>query len=243
MLSKATRTVAWIGVAVTAWQLGCAGPTDLDGTTDGTTASPATRPGANEPTQTWTFDDYLVGAVPPGWTVAATRHSGPLPTWKVIADETAPSGGQALAMARANHKSRGAYNLCWTKAVAFLDGEIEVSLKAGTGRVDQGGGVIWRAIDKDNYYIARWNPLEDNFRIYYVKAGRRRQLATAAAKLPAGKWHTLKIVHTGNRIVGYLNGRELLDLTAEHFSKPGGVGLWTKADAVTSFDDLKVTRK
>ncbi|HEC62540.1 MAG TPA: DUF1080 domain-containing protein, partial [bacterium] len=76
-----------------------------------------------------------------------------------------------------------------------------------------------------------------------VKDGRRRQLASAAARLEAGKWHTMRIVHKGNRIAGYLNGRKLLELTAENFNKPGGVGLWTKADAVTSFDDFTVTQK
>ncbi len=69
-----------------------------------------------------------------------------------------------------------------------MDGEIEVSLKAGTGRVDRGGGVIWRAIDKDNYYISRWNPLEDNFRIYYVKAGRLSRPAAAGSSSRQWPW-------------------------------------------------------
>ncbi len=253
MIGKAMRIVVCAGmgvVALTTCQLGRLGPAGAGEAADGTIVEPPERaepkpakPGAGAHTRTWTFDDVKIGAVPADWTVAATTQSGPLPTWKVIADQTAPSGGQVLAMARANHTSRGTYNLCWTKAVTFLDGEIEVRLKARTGRVDQGGGVIWRAIDKDNYYISRWNPLEDNFRIYYVQGGRRTQLATAAARLSAGEWHTLRIVHKGNRIAGYLNGKKLLELTAEHFSKPGGVGLWTKADAVTSFDDFTVTQK
>lgn len=253
MLDKAMRIMVWPGMAVlvlATWQLGCVGPAGSGKAVDGTIleqperAEPKpTKLGAGKHTRTWTFDDCKVGAVPAGWTVGATMQSGPLATWKVIPDETAPSGGQVLAMTSPNHKSRGTYNLCWTKTAAFLDGEIEVTLKAGTGRVDRGGGVIWRAIDKDNYYIARWNPLEDNFRIYYVKDGRRRQLASAAARLEAGKWHTMRIVHKGNRIAGYLNGRKLLELTAENFTKPGGVGLWTKADAVTSFDDFTVTQK
>jgi hypothetical protein len=94
--------------------------------------------------------------------------------------------------------------------------------------------------DKDNYYIARFNPLEDNFRIYYVLDGARKKLASARVKLPAGKWHTLKIVQNGSRFEGYLNGRKLLNGANNLFTKPGGVGLWTKADAVTSFDDFSV---
>jgi len=94
--------------------------------------------------------------------------------------------------------------------------------------------------DKDNYYIARFNPLEDNFRIYYVRNGARKTLAGVKIALPAGKWHTLRIVQYGNRFEGYLNGKKLLDGTNDLFTKPGGVGLWTKADAVTSFDDFSV---
>ena len=186
------------------------------------------------------FDDLPVGKLPAGWKVEATNQKGPLATWEVIKDTAAPPGEHVLAMARPNHTFGRTFNLCWTDKVSFLDGEIQVRFKAVKGKVDQGGGVIWRAQDKDNYYIARFNPLEDNFRIYYVRDGARKKLASARAKLPAGKWHTLKIVQHGSRFEGYLNGRKLLNGTHNLFTKSGGVGLWTKADAVTSFDDFSV---
>jgi hypothetical protein len=124
--------------------------------------------------------------------------------------------------------------------VSFGDGEIAVRFKAVTGREDQGGGVIWRAQDSENYYIARFNPLEDNFRIYYVVDGARKILADARIALPAEEWHTLRIVQRGDQFEGYLDGKKLLDGSDDKFTKPGGVGLWTKADAVTSFDDFTV---
>ena len=100
---------------------------------------------------------------------------------------------------------------------------------------------IWRRVkDKDNYYIARYNPLENNFRIYYVKDGARRMLASARLKLPARVWHIMKIVHEGKDIGGYLNGQKYLVVEDDTFDEPGGVGLWTKADAATSFDDFGV---
>jgi len=186
------------------------------------------------------FDDISPGGLPEGWRVDATNSRGPLPTWKVVTDTTAPSGDRVLAMYSPNHRFGGTFNLCWTDGVSFLDGEIEVRFKAVKGVVDRGGGVIWRAKDGENYYIARFNPLENNFRIYYVRDGARKMLAGARVALPSGKWHTLKIVQRGNKFEGYLNGRKLLEGTDDLFTEPGGVGLWTKADAVTYFDDFSV---
>ena len=188
----------------------------------------------------WQFDDLAAGTIPGGWIVEATRSEGPLATWRISKDPTAPSGDRVLALTRPNHTSGNTFNLCWTNAVSFLDGEIEVRFKAVRGKVDQGGGVIWRVQDKDNYYIARFNPLENNFRLYSVRGGVRRKLADARVALPAGEWQTLKIVQRGNRFAGYLNGQRLIEGTDDTFPNPGGVGLWTKADAVTFFDDFSV---
>ena len=85
--------------------------------------------------------------------------------------------------------------------------------------------------------------MEDNFRLYYVKDGTRKQLASATVKTPAGEWHVISVTHEGNHIVCSLNGRKLLDVTDDTFPDAGGVGFWTKADAATSFDDLKVVSK
>jgi hypothetical protein len=134
------------------------------------------------------------------------------------------------------------FNLCWTRDIAFEDGEIEVKVRANTGKEDQGGGVIWRARDANNYYIARYNPLENNFRIYYVENGSRKQLASAGrVGIPAGEWFTLKIIQHGDKIEGYLNGKKYLEVSDNTFTGPGGVGFWTKADAASSFDDLRVS--
>ena len=188
----------------------------------------------------WDFENVEPGKIPEGWKVEGTNQRGPLATWKVMKDPSAPSGEKVLAMAQPNHTSGSTFNLCWTPKVSFLNGEIEVLFKANTGNEDQGGGVIWRAKDKDNYYIARFNPLEDNFRIYTVHNGNRRTLVSAKIALPAGKWHTLKIVQQDNHFEGYLNGKKLLDGENDLFPNAGGIGLWTKADAVTSFDNLTV---
>ncbi len=186
------------------------------------------------------FETISAGKIPAGWKVEATNQRGPLATWQVVCDTTAPSGSQALSLTSPNHIFGGTFNLCWTERVRFLNGAITVHFKANSGEEDQGGGVIWRAKDRDNYYIARYNPLENNFRIYYVKDGARRLLASARLKLPAHIWHTMKIVQRGKNIEGYLNGKKYLAVKDDTFDEAGGAGLWTKADAATSFDDFKI---
>ena len=109
-----------------------------------------------------------------------------------------------------------------------------------TGAEDQGGGPIWRAKDADNYYIARWNPLENNFRVYFVKDGKRIQLASADIETDPGTWHEIEIEHVGNRIVAEFDDEEVIEIEDSTFAEGGMVGLWTKADAATAFDNFKV---
>ncbi len=186
------------------------------------------------------FENIQTGKIPAGWKVEATNQKGDLATWQVVEDTTAPSGTKVLALTKINHSFGGTFNLCWTSEPDFLNGEISIYFKANSGVEDQGGGVIWRAINKNNYYIARYNPLENNFRIYYVKDGARRMLASARVHLPAHTWQRMKIVMQGDQMFGYLNGKKLLEVKDRTFTKAGGVGLWTKADAATSFDNFKV---
>jgi hypothetical protein len=101
--------------------------------------------------------------------------------------------------------------------------------------------LIWRAKDAGNYYVARYNPLEKNFRLYTVKDGVRRQLADAGGlAVPAGEWFTVKVTQKGDAIACELNGKRLLEATDTTFPGPGGVGVWSKADAASSFDDFEV---
>ena len=184
------------------------------------------------------FDKEQVGDLPAGWKAEATEQQGALATWGVIADATAPSKPNVLSLTKTNHESGSTFNICWTDRVRFKDGRVEVSMKANSGQEDQGGGPIWRVQDRDNYYLCRANPLENNFRLYYVKGGSRTQIATADARIPTGQWQRIAIEQHGERIACFLNGQQLLEVTDDHISGPGGVGVWTKADAASSFDDI-----
>ncbi len=186
----------------------------------------------------WKFEDAKVGELPNGW-MAAKTGEGAGSVWKVLDDATAPAGSKVLAQTSSDGKGP-LFNLCVAAEPKLLDVEINLSFKAVSGKIDLGGGPVWRYQDANNYYIARVNPLEDNFRLFKVIGGKRTQLATADVKAAVGKWHTLRIVHRGDSIQCSLNDRQLLDATDDAIRKAGQIGLWTKADAVTSFDAITV---
>lgn len=196
----------------------------------------------------WTFDDVAVGELPDGWLIDATNPVVTPAEWQVTPGGKADGGNVVLAFMRPSARteivsrlSRSLFNLCWTPDVAFGDGEIEVAVQAIAGRIDQGGGPIWRVQDANNYYIARYNPLERNFRLYYVKDGKRMMLDDASnIPIGTGEWFTIKIVHRGSHIEAWLNGILLLEAIDDTFAAPGGIGLWAKADSETAFDDFVV---
>jgi hypothetical protein len=173
-----------------------------------------------------------IGQLPPGW-IAAKTGEGPGSVWKVVEDATAP-GHKALAQTSAAGPKR-LFNLCVAKKTNFRDLELAVAFRAVAGKIDQGGGPVWRYSDSKNYYVARMNPIENNYRVYKVVAGKRTQLATADLKIDAKKWHTLRVVHVGKHIECYFDGKRYLDVNDATFSKAGKIGLWTKADAQTHF--------
>ncbi len=144
------------------------------------------------------FSKDDVGKLPTGWKADKTGE-GEGSVWKVVADNTAPSKtGYVLAQTAESPGSM--FNLCVADDTSFKDLEATVAFKAVAGKKDQGGGLVWRYQDANNYYLARMNPLEDNYRVYKVVAGKRTQLETTKddVKVPANEWHTLKIKMTGN---------------------------------------------
>ena len=185
----------------------------------------------------WNLEDVEVSELPYDWKVEATKQQGPLATWKVIKDNTAPSGKKVLSLTKTNHSSKDTFNLCWTNNISFKNGSIQVHFKAISGKEDKGGGIIWRVQDKNNYYIARFNPLENNLRFYTVQNGVRKLLNNADITLSSG-WHSLKISHWDNKISIDVDGQRYINTQNSLFKKSGGIGLWTKADAVTSFSNL-----
>jgi len=199
-----------------------------------------TAVGAAEKVQALKFGKGDVGKVPSGWKADKTGK-GEGSVWKVMADATAPSK-TGVALAQTSESPGSMFNLCVADDPKLKDVEVTVAFKAMAGKKDQGGGIVWRYQDANNYYIARMNPLEDNYRVYKVVAGKRIQLETKEdLKVPAKEWHTLKIKMTGEQIECYLDGKKELAAKDSTFKNAGQVGLWTKADAQTYFDNFKVS--
>ncbi|MSO98647.1 MAG: DUF1080 domain-containing protein [Rhodospirillaceae bacterium] len=180
---------------------------------------------------TLSFDDAAVGQPPPGWTAAVTGSGKSI--WTVEADASAPSGTNVL-----KQSAEGTFPICMKDGTNFADGYVEVQFKAIAGNEDQAGGVIWRAKDKDNYYIARANALEDNVTIYHTINGRRVAFKSADVKVTPRQWHRLRVEFTGNTFAVVFDGQRVIDATDNSIAGAGQVGLWTKADSVTLFDDF-----
>lgn len=177
------------------------------------------------------FDSATTGRTPSGWT--ATKTGTGEPKWTIEKDDSAPSPGQVL-----KQSGVASYPVCLQNGTSLKDGFVAVKFKAVSGEDDQAGGVIWRAKDADNYYIARANVLENNVRIYHFVNGKRTQFKGANLKIAPGQWHTLRVEFNGPAFKVSLDGQHLFDAEDATFKDAGQIGVWTKADSVTLFDDF-----
>lgn len=200
--------------------------------------------------QTLNFDSAKPGALPPGW-ISAMTHAGGSPTWEVLKDETAPSKPNVLAQT-SKDKTGGRFPLAILDQEAVQNGDLSVKMKPVSGEVDRAGGLVWRYRDSGNYYVVRANALEDNVVLYSVAAGKRTALAPKGTrpgtygvkhKVPAQVWSTLRVTFQEKLFTVYFDGQKLFEVEDATFPGPGKVGVWTKADSVTYFDDLQITRR
>ncbi len=191
------------------------------------------------------FDDAEEGRIPSGW-ISDMTHEGGSPRWEVVRDSTAPSGPNALAQLSADATS-ARYPLAILNTVELRDGKVSVRFRPVSGTVDQAAGIVWRFKDRDNYYIVRANALENNVVLYKVESGKRTSLAPKGAPpktygvkhpVPSGTWSTLAVEFLGGWFKVTMNGTALFEVEDPTFSQAGKIGLWTKADSVTNFDDF-----
>jgi hypothetical protein len=182
------------------------------------------------------FESGRVGALPAGVTTALTGSGGPV-KWSIIEDASAPAGPKVLAQTSTD-RTDYRFPLAIFDAPTLADLDVSVAFKPVSGEVDRAAGIAVRLIDPDNYYVVCANALEDNVRLYRVVQGKRIQFAGVNTKVATGTWQELGIALRGNRFEVRLNRQSLLIATDATFSAAGRVALWTKADSVTSFDNL-----
>ena len=183
------------------------------------------------------FTNNVLGKYPKTWSANFTGN-GEMGAWKVLNDQ----GNRVLA--QTSKENRGYhFDVLIENDLTYKDLEISVKIKGMQGEEDQGGGPVWRYQDENNYYVARANPLENNYRVYKVVNGKRKQLESAHLEINSQEWYTLKISMKGNRIRCYFNGELQLETTDNTIQNAGKTGLWTKADAQTYFDDYEVKNR
>jgi hypothetical protein len=190
-------------------------------------------------TVTFNFDADMNGQVPAGFTSYASG-SGPAGKWLVQEVADAPSGKRVVVQTDADGTDNR-YPVLIAAKEDYTDMDVSVKGKAISGKGDQGIGLVFRFRDPQSYYVVRANALENNVRLYKMVDGRRKQFAGADVKVTSGQWHTLRVVAQGNHLVCYFNGQKLIDVHDATYTK-GKIGLWTKADSVTAFDDLMVSQ-
>lgn len=190
--------------------------------------------------RTYSFDQDTPGKPPAGFSFAYTKNIGRPGKWVVEASRDALSGGNTLVQIDKDD-TNARYPLAVTTQDAPVDLRVSVKCKAASGDVDQACGIVFRYRDENNYYVTRSNVLEDNVRLYYVKDGKRTQIATWDGKVPGMTWNQLAVEAKGDAFTVFWNGKKIIEQRDATFARAGKVGLWTKADSITSFDDLTVS--
>ena len=170
------------------------------------------------------------------WTSHITGNGAPC-KWEIIND----AENNVLAQV-SNETDDYRFNIIVNDSLQYKNLEIYLRFKGVEGNGDQGGGPVWRYQDENNYYVARANPLENNFRVYKVTNGRRIELKSAHININSNQWYTIKITMDEDMIKCYFNNKLELELTDNTFKNSGKIGLWTKSDAVTYFDDFEIIR-
>jgi len=186
----------------------------------------------------YNFDSDAAGKLPAKFHEALTGQ-GAKAQWVVKEDQSAPSQPNVLAQTSTD-KTDYRFPLAIFDAPVAADVEVVVKFKPVAGEVDRAAGIAVRLTDKDNYYVVRANALEDNVRLYRVVKGQRIQFAGANLKVRSGAWQELRILARGSRFEVSFDGRRLYDATDSTFANAGRVALWTKADSITHFDDLRI---
>ena len=193
---------------------------------------------AEDLTYTWNFDADLPGTLPKDFVVGTLVDGRPAGEWKVLQTDRAKSSPQVLAQLMGKGFEH-AYKVVLINGIMASDVDLQVSFLPIEGKADMGGGLIWRAADDRNYYLTRANPLEQNIRIYRVVKGIRHLLQNFDQTIHMNQWHTLHLVTHGCQIHVLYDEKPVFDLCDQTFTT-GRIGLWTKSDAVTYFDDLRL---
>jgi hypothetical protein len=194
-------------------------------------------PPATAPSYSWSFDDGALDTAPQGFSFARTG-SGRQGRWLVRAEPSAPSPPNVLAQLD-DDKTSFRFPLAVANQPRLVDVRVSARCKMISGRVDQACGLVARYRDESNYFVTRANALENNIRLYTVRDGKRDELASWSGTVTPHAWHEYRLELRGDHLEVFWDGQKVLDHHDSTFPDAGQVGVWTKADSVTYFDDLR----
>ena len=191
----------------------------------------------------FTFDNEEANKFPANWSQYYTGREGESPNWQIVDD----NGNKVLAQLSSDNPNYHFNDIVFNN-LDLKNMELSIKIKGVEGHMDQGGGFIWRFTDADNYYVVRANPLEDNVVLYKVENGKRTDLAVVGkgrtygvdVKALGNDWNNLRLTVEDNLFSVFLNSEQIFQVKDNTFTNTGKIGLWTKADAVTFFDEFKV---
>ncbi len=190
--------------------------------------------------QTWDFDSLPPGTIPSALHIGTFYDGRPAGEWKIIITDRAKSPGQVLAQVQGKGSDQ-TYKLLLFEGTDSQNVDVEVAYLAVSGKANDGGGLVWRAADDKNYYLLRAGAIDHKVRLYRMVKGIPQPLKGIDRNIPAGGWHTIRVVQKGCEIQAFFDGESVFRL-CEAGLTTGRIGLWTNADAVTYFDDLRLRR-
>lgn len=181
------------------------------------------------------FDEDKTGELPANFQVALTGK-GDQPRWIVKKIENAPSADNVVVQTRLD-AADNRLSLLIINGVSYKDFAVFTRFRSEGGSVEQSGGLVFRYKDNNNYYVLRASVLEGNISLYKVVNGNQTQIGEKSLKVNFKEWHLLKVICKADKIQCFFNNKKVFEVSDETFDK-GSVGLWTKSDAYTFFDDL-----
>jgi hypothetical protein len=202
------------------------------------TAAISAAPAVTAAPRVWSFDADTAGGAPAGFSFARTGSGAP-GRWIVQAEPGAPSGGSVLAQVSTDGTD-SRFPVAVADAPQLADARVSVRCKPVSGSIDQACGLVFRYRDENNYYLTRANALEANVNLYVVKDGHRRELLGWNGTVASKTWHELRVDARGDHLEVYWERKKVIDRRDATFTEAGKIGVWTKADSVTYFDDLTV---
>jgi len=193
---------------------------------------------STEPT-TIDFEHFETGPVPKDFTPFLGGF-GKDSAWQIKSEPSALSGTKVLAQTSYDQIDNRFPMLVYNDITA-KNVRVAVQFKTLSGKIDQAAGIIVRFQDPNHFYVVRANALEDTVQLYRLVEGVHHVVTSKNVHVESGKWHSLNVMIDDVHVTAFLDGQQLFDVRDDTFSAAGKIGLLTKSDGVTLFDDLQVT--